>query len=867
MQNENHPWYKRLFRGIRGTLFFSFFALALSAILLGVFVSFIFAHIRESVDALTHKSLPAIALTLRLDDLSSVIVSRSSTLLNNATPELRHLERVFLEEKTQELRALVNRLSEFEVPLNMRVGLISFIDHLAQKIILIDRFIGEKILLSARVREKSERFTELHDEFLDKLESLIDEAVFRLIIGTEKDISEKVLSWEHQNEGAHKREIEPKSPNKEEIILFSDLKGEKNIFSEVVSESFTKDVYRLHALLRLQSEMNLLLGLVKEAIAVSELPFIPVLQEQFRAASDQVTRAFQEIGTEKELRALQVISAALQSIGLGEEDNLFALRLQEFELIKLGERAILESRSLSQNFLMQVEKIVRLTQDQGVARALHAEDVLFHSQILILFIAGLSLCGAFAVVFFYVNPRVVAPIEQITDVMVALSQGNTQVTIPHRKRRDELGAMAKSLDRFHAMTVKIQETNLREIEEGRQHLSDAIESISEAFSLYDNTDKLRIFNKKYASMVYPEIAEKLVPGISFEAVLRFALEAGCILDAQDQEEIWFEERLRRHRAPETTQLIRRPDNIWLMVSEHRTADGGTVAVYSDITEMKKRETELAEKSQALELLSQKLSKYLSPQIYQSIFKGERAAVLESRRKKLTVFFSDIVGFTELSDRLESEDLTYLLNKYLTEMTQIALSHGATIDKYIGDALMIFFGDPVSFGVKEDALHCVRMAIAMKKRLAELVACSGEEGLPEPLQCRIGIHTGYCTVGNFGSEDRLDYTIVGGAVNLAARLEKQAEQGGILISHDTYRLIKDKVLCEECGAIEIRGFAYPVRTYRVIDLYENLTPVSDQLHIAHGNFSLEINLSAMSAGEKEQARQSLYHILAQMTPEE
>jgi len=126
---------------------------------------------------------------------------------------------------------------------------------------------------------------------------------------------------------------------------------------------------------------------------------------------------------------------------------------------------------------------------------------------------------------------------------------------------------------------------------------------------------------------------------------------------------------------------------------------------------------VSEKNRALELLSTKLSKYLSPQVYSSIFVGQRNVEIASTRKKLTVFFSDIADFTATTDDLESEELTSLLNRYLTEMSKIALMHGATIDKYIGDAILVFFGDPETKGVKEDALACVDMAIAMQRRVA------------------------------------------------------------------------------------------------------------------------------------------------------
>jgi adenylate cyclase len=201
---------------------------------------------------------------------------------------------------------------------------------------------------------------------------------------------------------------------------------------------------------------------------------------------------------------------------------------------------------------------------------------------------------------------------------------------------------------------------------------------------------------------------------------------------------------------------------------------------------------VSEQNRVLESLSTKLSKYLSPQVYSSIFTGKQSVEISSRRKKLTIFFSDLADFTETTDSLESEELTGLLNRYLTEMSKIALEHGATIDKYIGDAIMAFFGDPETRGVREDALACVRMAIAMQRRMRELHSEWLGLGIERPFELRIGINTGFCTVGNFGSEDRMDYTLIGSEVNLAARLQSHADRGGILIAHETYSLVQGEI---------------------------------------------------------------------------
>jgi PAS domain S-box-containing protein len=282
--------------------------------------------------------------------------------------------------------------------------------------------------------------------------------------------------------------------------------------------------------------------------------------------------------------------------------------------------------------------------------------------------------------------------------------------------------------------------------------------------------------------------------------------------------------------------------------------------------LKQLNEEVKIKNEQLQALSNKLAKYLSRQVYKNIFEGKSDVKIESYRKKLTIFFSDIQGFTELTDRVESEVLTGALNKYLNEMSKIALDHGGTIDKYIGDAIMIFFGDPETMGEREDALACVKMAIDMKKKLIEMRREWDLLGVTEPLSVRMGINTGFCTVGNFGSEERLDYTIVGGAVNLASRLESAADSDEILISHDTFSLIKDEVACDPKNEITVKGIAYPVMTYSVVDLLETLEKEREHITAQLKGFNLCIDFDELNYADKLYARELLQKAMSKLGPE-
>ena len=249
-----------------------------------------------------------------------------------------------------------------------------------------------------------------------------------------------------------------------------------------------------------------------------------------------------------------------------------------------------------------------------------------------------------------------------------------------------------------------------------------------------------------------------------------------------------------------------------------------------LVENEKAFEELSFKTERLEKISNQLAKYLSPQIYKNIFETDTDKVETYTRKKLTVFFSDIKEFTSLSDTLDPDLLAEIINEYLSEMTEIALHFGGTIDKFIGDAILIFFGDPETEGTALDAEKCVNMAIAMRKRVGELdEVWKKEKGITQGLQVRTGISTGYCTVGNFGSVQRVDYTVLGSPVNLAARLEAACGPQEILVSPETKSLVAKVFKFEEKKPIKLKGFSETVKPYKLIINDQKEKTVAYSLH--------------------------------------
>lgn len=271
--------------------------------------------------------------------------------------------------------------------------------------------------------------------------------------------------------------------------------------------------------------------------------------------------------------------------------------------------------------------------------------------------------------------------------------------------------------------------------------------------------------------------------------------------------------------------------------------------------------ELEAANDFLVTISTKISHYLAPQIYKSIFSGQKDVTIHTERKQLTIFFSDIKDFTATTEGLQPEEITLLLNEYFTEMSVIALKHGGTVDKFIGDALVIFFGDPETKGTVEDARACLNMATEMQRRLAELNVKWRSAGTEQPFRVRMGINTGFCNVGNFGSVDRMDYTAIGAEVNLAARLESIAEPGHIVISYDTYALVRDIVAARALPQISVKGISRTVVPYVVEGVLDEAGRKIEIFSEHTAGLDFYLDPRAVDATARERIRETLRNAIA------
>jgi adenylate cyclase len=208
------------------------------------------------------------------------------------------------------------------------------------------------------------------------------------------------------------------------------------------------------------------------------------------------------------------------------------------------------------------------------------------------------------------------------------------------------------------------------------------------------------------------------------------------------------------------------------------------------------------------------SQYLAPAVVDQLVENPKLLNLGGEDKVLTAFFSDIAGFSSISEQLTAGELVVLLNEYLTEMTDIVMKYEGTVDKFEGDAIIAFFGAPIDF--KDHATRTCYAALDMQKRLAQLRSIWKKNGRHE-LFMRIGINTGEVTVGNMGSENRFDYTMIGDPVNVAARLEGTNKQyhTETILSEFTYELAKKDIEARELDSIRVVGKNEPIKIYELL----------------------------------------------------
>jgi adenylate cyclase len=806
--------------GVRGRLLLAFFGISAFAVFAAVAAMYSFLEVGKALHRITHDRVPATVASQQLSRQAERIAAAAPALLTVDSADAHEQMAEKISAELERLDNLLKVLKGRDVDRESLILIENLVDRMGANLAVVETMMINYLVLVERTREL---LRELASTDISSRRLL---APGILVIGAKLYDLEEML--EAQDGG--------------EILGTGEI------------AALAKPIISLSPLQQAQTEVSTINDRLINASSAPSLADLEVLKFPLRRSLSAFEESLE--GVESDLGAKLGARLAEYREFIDGKDSIVGARASELRHLALMQTLLDENVDISRQLTGAVDRLVADASRDIQDANLDALSVQEWGTKVMFAVVGLSLLSSILIVWLYVGRNLIARLTALSDSMLAIAGGNLRAPLPAPGGGDEISRMAEALVVFRDTAIEVEESNMRDIEEARRRLIDAIENSSEGFAFYDPGDRLVICNSRYKELLYSGLDVAIEPGMAFEEIIRRSAEGGLITAAEGRIDEWVAERLVVHRDPGEPRIQQRGGRQWILITERKTGDGGTVAIYSDITDLKQREEDLTKKSNALEQLSNQLAKYLSPQVYDSIFSGRQEVKLVSQRKRLTVFFSDLVGFTATAERLESEDLTRLLNQYLTEMSQIAVAHGATIDKYVGDAIVIFFGDPETLGVKEDAIACVTMAIAMRKRMKELESVWMEAGLEKPLQCRMGINTGMCTVGNFGSEDRMDYTIIGGGVNLAARLETACPANEILISYETYAHVKDLIECEEEGQIEVKGISHPVSTQRVVDLYENLGEGKQPIRAKMPHMRLDVETNQMTPTERRNAAAAL-----------
>jgi adenylate cyclase len=559
--------------GLRERLLLSFIAISSFAVVAAVVGNYAFYAIGEALHQVTEKSVPPAITALELAQRTERIAAAGPALLAVTKSAEFDAVSLVLDLELKEARLLLSKLPGEKLPVEKLSGIFRVFDGVVANLETL------KLVVQDRIAAADRRAASIRDTFdaYNKFRTL----------------------WT------------PK---------FDELKGHIVKLQRALNDPSSTPEQRLAAFNRLNA-------------AISDLTPLEQIQQDAAVAFETLVRAG-GAGTTADLDTIKVQAeeavrridglvsgldpdisfslivpiSRLRSNAIGSA-SIMAERQVELEATQKGRRLTVENAGLSVQLSNAVESLVDASK-QGIATATErTQTVQNFGRLALAVVVALSLICSVLIGWFYVGRNIVARLTALSERMLTLAQGDLKSPLPHGGT-DEIGRMTEALGVFRATAIEMEETNLKEIREARARLTEAIETISEGFSLYDADDKLIVFNSHYKEL-FAGHADALVLGTTFESILRTATERGEIKEADGRREAWLEERLAHHHAPSSTHVQHRSDGRWVQVSERKTANGGVVGIYADITESKQREVELATARDAAEVANQTKSSFLA----------------------------------------------------------------------------------------------------------------------------------------------------------------------------------------------------------------------------------------------------------------
>jgi PAS domain S-box-containing protein len=553
--------------GVASRLLLAFLGISGLAVVGAGVAIYSFRGISEVLDLITARRVPAALASQEVSRQAERIVAAAPTLLSAATPAERIERSQRIGSEVQALAALLVGLED-RSPDGVALGAMqSAVSRLRINLEALDKLVADRIALSERKRSHLRNALDAHAESQGLLAPWLQI--------TEGEIAQlrKVIS--EATRGAEERAAAGRR-----------LVG--------VTASY-------QALQRMQFLITSVSDRLQQITTTEDIDSVRVLAFRIKQALDEARRTV--AGLDSRLQPLLTGRLDQFQAHVEGSDAIPELRLKELAIVVQATRHLTENTVLSGELTEAVDRLVAVAKrDIALANrdALSVER--FSSTVLVTAVV-LSLLSSILIVWLYVGRSIASRLTALSRSMLAIAEGDLDAKIP-TGGGDEISRMAQALAVFRATALEVKESNLREISEARRRLADAIESISEGFSLYDADDRLVAFNRRYRDMHGAGSIDVVKHGTSFEAILQSAAENGEILNADGHVEVGVAERLVRHRNPEGSHVQRRANGRWFQINERKTEDGGTVATYTDISDLKLAEQALQESEQRLRVIAE-----------------------------------------------------------------------------------------------------------------------------------------------------------------------------------------------------------------------------------------------------------------------
>ena len=559
--------------GVRGRLLLAFFGISAFAVFGAVAAMYSFLRVGSALDRITAQRVPSALASLELFGQVERIVAAAPALLT-VTSETQHdqLSKTIALE-VEQLTRLVADLERRDLAHPALKPITSVVAQLRANLDALNSIVANRLVARQRKRDLLGELSSVHI------------ATQRLFTPGIAVMDAKILQWRRT---VKETTLTPQA-------LLSSILSPDELLSSV-------------AMRNLQSTVASINDTLLQAALVESNAELPVLAFPLRRSLS----ALETVAADVDPTLRQLLAPRIEEFRgfVSGPNSILDARKRELDIIAEGEHLLDENRTLSSHLTEAVQQLVDGAKHDIDRASLEAGSVQRFSLGIVIAAVALSLISSTLIVWLYVDRNLIARVAALRDSMLAIAGGNLQASIP-AQGKDELGRMAQALVVFRDTAREVEAANLREIREARGRLTDAIESISEGFSLYDADDRLLLCNSRYRELLYPGLSDMITPGMSFETIVRQAVDRGLIRSAEGQKDAWVTERVTQHRSPGRPIVQRRSDDTWIRINERQTEDGGTVGVYTDITELKRREEELEQARDAAQQATEAKSRFLA----------------------------------------------------------------------------------------------------------------------------------------------------------------------------------------------------------------------------------------------------------------